>query len=388
MINKPIIIVGTGLAGYHLAKEFRKIDSETPLQLFTLDDGHYYSKPQLSNALTQGKSPNELALSDVSQMRAQLNAEIFTETEIGFVDLKGKHIGAKGKTYPYKKLVFACGASQIQLPIQGNALSSVCTVNNLVQYSQFRKRLVPGQHVAIIGAGLVGCEFANDLSQAGYEVSVIADSPYPLNRLVPALAGNAVQNALAQAGVNWYLGKLVTSINQTRNKFQITLNDNTSVYADNVLMSVGLQANTPLAKEAGISVGKGIVTNEFLETSAEDVYALGDCAEIKGEIRQFVAPINYCVKSLAQTLAGNKTEVKFPLMPIIVKTPACPVTLLAPSQSQCGRWDFVDDTEITQGMFYNPENKLVGFVLTGKGKRFMMVRQALLKEVSTHGKPL
>lgn len=382
MKNHPIIIIGTGLAGYNLAKELRKLDAEVQLQLFTVDNGHYYSKPILSNALTNQKTPQDLPLADADTMRQQLNAEIFTETVVDSIDVDDKHIVANDKSYPFSKLVLACGASQIRPPIQGDGVSEVSSVNNLVEYIQFQQRLTSHKHVAIIGAGFIGCEFANDLSNVGYKVSVIADSAYPLDKLIPEYTGKLLQTALSQEGVNWYLGKTVTHIDKVNNQFQITMADGTTLCADNVLMSVGLRVNSHLAKIAGISVNYGITTNSFLETSASDVYALGDCAEIAGKIRQFVAPINYCVKGLAKTLLGQRTEIQFPHMPITVKTPSCPITIVNSSQNyEGGYWQADGNETITKALFYNADNQLEGFVLTGKGKDLMLTRQQLLKQL-------
>jgi len=382
MKNYPIIIIGTGLAGYNLARELRKIDSDVRLQLFTGDNGHYYSKPVLSNALTNQKSPQDLPLADASKMRQQLNAEIFTETIVDSIDIQDKHIVAHNKSYPFSKLVLACGASQIRPPIQGNAVAEVSSINNLIEYIQFRQRLTPHEHIAIIGAGFIGCEFANDLNNVGYKVSVIADSAYPLDKLIPQYTGKLLQTALAEEGVRWYLEKTVTQIDKTNNQFHITMTDGTTLSADNVLMSVGLRVNTQLANKAELSVNRGIMTNSFLETSASDVYALGDCAEIAGEVRQFVAPINYSVKGLAKTLLGQRTEIQFPHMPIMVKTPSCPITIVNPSQNnEEGYWQADGNKTITKALFYNTDNRLKGFVLTGKGKDMLLTRQELLKKL-------
>lgn len=382
MNNKPIIIIGTGLAGYNLAREFRKFDKNTRLQLFTVDKGRYYSKPVLSNSLTNKRETHEIALSNAEKMRAQLNAEIFTETQVDTINTKDEHILEAGRSHPYSKLVFACGASQIRPPFQGNGLNDVCSINNLIQYEQFREKLKPNQHIVIIGAGFIGCEFANDLNNVGYKVSVIAASSYPLDKFIPELAGRALQTALSNEGVDWYFEKRVTSINKINNKFEIKMSDGTKLYPDHVLMSVGLRANMQLAQTVGISTSKGITTNQFLETSAKNVYALGDCAQINGEMKQFVAPINCCVKSLAKTLVGNKTAVKFPHMLITVKTPACPIMIVNPCQHDDGHWQVEGNDLTTKALFYNHENVLKGFVLTGKGKELILTRAKLLRQLA------
>ena len=171
---EPIIIIGTGLAGYNLAKEFRKLNNSTPLLFITGDDGYFYSKPMLSNALAKGKKPAELVISDADQMASQLNAEIMTFTRVEGIDPASHCVStSQGESLSYSKLIMAVGAKPIEPPLVGDGVELIYTVNNLQDYTEFRKTISYSRHIAIIGSGLIGCEFANDLLSAEYQVSVI-----------------------------------------------------------------------------------------------------------------------------------------------------------------------------------------------------------------------
>ena len=167
---QPIIIIGSGLAGYTLAKEFRKLAPEVPLHIITQDDGAFYSKPMLSNALAKGKTAATLATSSAEQMAAQLHATVWSHTPVTAVDTVAHTVIARGETLVYDKLVLAIGAEPIRPPLSGDA-TMVHSVNNLTDYARFRERIEHASRIAVIGPGLIGCEFANDLIQAVKTVS-------------------------------------------------------------------------------------------------------------------------------------------------------------------------------------------------------------------------
>ena len=138
---KPIIILGSGLAGYNVAKELRKLDKETPLTIIAADSAHFYSKPMLSNALASKKTPSAIALNTPEQMATQLNATVRPHTRVTAIDATAHTIQIADETLPYSKLVLALGAEQIRLPIAGDAADTVVTVNDLGDYGRFHALL-------------------------------------------------------------------------------------------------------------------------------------------------------------------------------------------------------------------------------------------------------
>ena len=110
--------------------------------------------------------------------------------------------------------------------------------------------------------------------------------------------------------------------------YEVTLATGQTLVADIVLSAIGLQPNTSLAKAANIQTSRGIVTNTLLETNQADIYAVGDCAEVNGTLLPFVMPIMQQARALAKTLSGQSTAVHYPAMPVAVKTPAAPLTVL------------------------------------------------------------
>lgn len=376
---QPIIIVGTGLAGYQLAREFRKLDQTSPLILITADDGKYYSKPQLSTALSSGKTAEMLPNATREQMAEQLQADIRANTSVTSIDPNAKTISIDHETLAYAKLVLACGADVIRPTIPGDATDCILSINHIYHYAQFRDLIQNKKQIAILGAGLIGCEFANDLSNAGYHVDIIAPVPAPLDLLVPPKIGQALQTALEKIGVHFHLPSTASEVHHIENdRYRMTLSNGETIETDFILSAIGLRPHTALAKTANLQINHGILVNRYLATSVADIYALGDCAEVEGHVLPYITPLLNCSRALAKTLAGTPTAVEYPAMPVVVKTPAHPLVVCPPPKKAAGTWQLEETDTHIRALFYDDNHQLLGFVLTNDAVKD---RAALAKQL-------
>jgi rubredoxin-NAD+ reductase len=381
----PVVILGTGLAGYGVAKEFRKHDSETPLIMITSDDGRSYSKPMLSTGYTKGTTPDDLAQADAGSMAKQLKASVWTMTKVNEIDTAKQliKVGDADTAIHYSKLVLAVGAEVIRPPIEGNALDLVYSVNDLLDYSDFRTAVANNgvKKVCIIGGGLIGCEYTNDLLNGGFEVEVVDPLGYCLPTLLPEVAGKAVQAALEAKGARFHFGPLVTAVNKAGKGVVVSLNNGATITADLVVSAVGVRPRTSLAKASGIATNRGIVTDRQLLTNAPNVYAMGDCAEVNGHVLVYVAPLMQAAKALGKTLAGEPTEVSYPAMPVTIKTPFCPVVVAPVAPGTAGEWTIEADGHNVKAQFRDNTGKLLGFALTGEAIKDKTVLQKELPAI-------
>ena len=379
----PLVIIGSGLAGYTLAREFRKLDSTTPLTIITSDDGSFYSKPMLSNALAKGKDAEQLVTSSAGEMSEKLNATMTLHTEVSKINPQQRLLTTSKGELPYHRLVIASGAVPFRPPLAGNAGHEVLSINNLADYTLFRERLKDAKRIAVIGPGLIGCEFANDLIDAGKAVTIIGPDAYPISGMLPEKIGSALKSALATQGVAWYLDTTATTVNKTDCGYRITLASGTEITADLVISAIGLRPNTALAEASGLVVNRGVVTNRFLETSTDGIFALGDCAEIDGMNLPFVAPLMIAARALAQQLNGNRVAIKYPPMAVVTKTPACPLVTLPPTRHEKGEWHYEGGASHITARFINTDGTLRGFALAGD---HVDKKQSLIKALQD-GKP-
>ena len=441
----PLVVVGAGLAGWTAVREFRKLNSVTPVIVVTADSGDFYAKPGLSNALGQKRTPAQLISTPAAKMAETLNVTLLAFTKVTSIDtarheLTLQSFGAS-RTLTYGQLVLATGAQPIRSAIAGNAASQVLSVNSLDDFSalyaklagpfsnsprsdaatsqphsgteavisnQYNKANFVKKSVLVIGAGLIGCEFANDLLQVGHSVHVVDPSPRPLVALLPEAASLQLQVALQNLGAKWHFGTTVQAVDAVQaieasagqspnaqahtldeaigTQLCVTLSDGTQVQVDAVLSAIGLRADTALASSAGLACDRGIVVDAYLETSEMQVYALGDGAQYASADQRtlpYVMPIMNAAKALAATLNGTKTELVFPLMPVAIKTPALPIVVSAAHPRTTGNW--VADSAETEGLwrFMDSEDVQRGFVLTGKSTaRRMELSKATQIQVS------
>jgi rubredoxin-NAD+ reductase len=362
----PIVIIGSGMAGYTLLREFRKRDAATPVTLITADDGRAYSKPNLSNALAQRRAPEQLASETAEQAAAKQNARILTHTRVTAIDPAAKTVATDKGEIAYDRLVLALGADPIPHGLAGDGVERVYAVNDLVGYGRFRVALEGARKVAILGGGLIGCEFANDLAAAGIASEVVNLGPYPLNNLLPPEVGEVLTRALADKGVTWHFGRTGKAVEVVGEGVALTLDDGSRVEADRVLSAIGLRPRTALAAAAGLTVKRGIVVDRQLRSSDPAIFALGDCAEVEGLVMPYVQPLLLQVKALAAVLAGEPVQVSYPAMPVVVKTPACPLVVLPPPQGMAGEWQVEGEARDLKALFQDGEGRLRGFALTGK----------------------
>jgi len=372
-----VVIIGSGLAGITLAKEWRKLDKTSSLTIITQDQGDFYSKPQLSNAFAHQREPDQMVMSTASHLQETLSATFYTHTTVESIDPINKTIQCdNGQRIAYGQLVLANGAKKISPPLQGDALADVQSINNLDDYRHFRQWLQDKKHIAILGAGLVGCEFANDLQNTDCKVTIIAPEAHPLSRLVPEPIGRCLVHAFQQAGVQWNLGVFAESVHYAGDGVAVGLSDESNLVVDGVLSAIGLRADTSLAETAGLTVNRGIVVDRYLRTSNPSIFALGDCAEVNGFCLQYIAPLLQCARALANILKGQETPVRYNAMPVIVKTPLCPIISCLPISQEDGDWVFEGEVPHIRAQWKNAAGELKGFALAGETMRD---RMSLLK---------
>ncbi len=370
---KPIAIIGSGLAGYTVAREFRKLNKTTALIIITGDDGGFYSKPMLSNAFAMGKQPQQLQSKTADQMAAELNATILTRTLVSGINTEARTIQTKLGDFDYEQLVLASGAQAIRLPIAGDAAEQVLSVNNLADYAVFRAKLAQvgdKARVTILGAGLIGCEFSDDLVNAGHEVTLIDPNTLPLAALAPTAISQGLHAALSTKGVRLKLGTTASQINAMGSALQVTLSDGESFNTDVILSAVGLRADIRLAQAAQLQTDRGIVINEYGQTTAPGIFAIGDCAQYRQadgshSLMPYVAPIMAAARAIALSLTGQLTSIDMKLAAVLVKTPSYPIALIPPAfaVSKSGRWESNHAEGVTTSRYFDESNDLHGFAV-------------------------
>ncbi|HCI75704.1 MAG TPA: FAD-dependent oxidoreductase [Psychrobacter sp.] len=343
--NNGIVIIGAGLAGWHVIDAIRAKDKDIPITLITADSGDRYHKPMLTMAISQKKSAADLVRATGIDAAEATNVKLLANTQVTDVDtttqqlqlisaLRSDPVYTNYATIGYDKLVLAMGAH----PIFPKSLPEelVWHVNHIERFGQLQEKLATGsQHVAIVGAGMVGTEIAEDLLKAGHQVTLIDLNDAPLSQMLPPKATSRIAQAVKSQGINFLGGYQVSAITRISDgKLQVSYEALASASAtdsstaepieplivDHVIASTGLTVDDKLPTAAGVEFDRrtGIVVDApTLRTSTANIYAIGDCMSIDGVPCRYVAPLRAQAATIADDVLGldhNGYEHKPPMI--------------------------------------------------------------------------
>lgn len=385
LVDAPIIIVGSGFAAWQLVKAMRRQNTPQPILLITADDGCDYNKPDLSHIFTRQTEADSMVRADAATLAAELNIEILTQTRVTALEPKQHLLHTASATLRYSKLVLAVGAHSVIPPLPDDAAQHCMTLNSLQDYRQHAARLQQMPSVLIVGGGLIGTELGMDAALAGKQVIMTDLAPRLLARQLPALISQALQQQMQEHGVRFKLGCTLTALQRSDSgEWAITFSDGSRYQAAEILCTAGLRPEITLAQRAGLHTDRGIVTDAYLATSEEDIFALGDCAQVAGEVYAYLQPILLCAAALAKTLLGQPTAVRIPTESVRVKTPLLPLQIAGTLASHLASEE-VGTQQIVlsdpKGMTLwqlDAEQKRCGFVAAGEHQKQAMAMLKML----------
>jgi rubredoxin-NAD+ reductase len=366
---ETLVIIGSGLAGYSLAKELRKRDNKLPITIVTADGGEIYTKPMLSNAFARHHQAEDMVQKEAAVLAKDLNIAIKTHTRVLAIDRNAHSLmveDSSGRSdLAYERLVLALGADPRIFPAEGSENVVIATVNNLDDYRRWREQIGEEGRILLIGAGLIGCEFANDLTTGGFEVAMVDPATWPLARLLPQEIGDMLVSALERIGCSLHMTRTIARYRKSETGYLAELDDGSQIPFDHVLSAVGLVPRTTLAKKAGLDVQQGIVVDRLLRTTDPSIFALGDCAQTEAGLLPFIAPLLMEARALAATLTGEETQLQLPALPVVVKTPALPLVVCPPHQEIDGSWELELGQDEGVAVFRSIDGTEAGFALAG-----------------------
>ena len=387
-----IVIIGAGLAGWHVIDAIRAKDKDIPITLITSDNGDRYHKPMLTMAISQQKNAADLVRATGSDAAKAANINLLADTQVTDIDpasqtvqlisaLRSDPVYTNYATIGYDKLVLAMGAH----PIFPKSLPQdlVWHVNHIERFGQLQEKLATGsQHVAIVGAGMVGTEIAEDLLKAGHQVTLIDLNDSPLSQMLPPQATARIAKAVQSQGINFLGGYQVSDV--TRNsegKLQVSYEPVTSatdsdtaqqpetLIVDHVIASTGLTVDGKLPTAAGVEFNRrtGIeVDAPTLRTTTDNIYAIGDCMSINGVACRYVAPLRAQAATIADDILGlehSGYEHKPPM--IRLKNKAILVMVTGVPQAD-GNWQVSSETDDELIMNLLDDNNEVSATVTIK----------------------
>lgn len=368
-----IIIIGTGLAGQLVLQNIRQQDNDSEVVMLSAHGGEFYIKPSLSGVFTQGKKPEDLVQQSKEAVERQYDCDIQAYTKVHAIDRERKTVQTDKEIYAYDKLVLALGADPITLPGLPDS-DRIFRVNHLDDYKRFHKKLNKTVDLGIIGGGLIGVEFAYDTAEACRSVTVVEQGETLMSSMLPKEIGQYIATGLEKKSVTVLTSTSVSRVVQKDNGIVLKFPDGEKCF-DLLLVVIGIRPNTELAKVAGLVTNRGIVVDKYGRTSDPDIYALGDCAEVCGLVKCFIAPLRVCAQAVAMNVLGDVAEIVYEPMPVSLKTPDIPVGFC---YAECPSSWVVEKTEKGVKALSYKDDVLQGFALSGD---YVKERLALKKKM-------
>jgi nitrite reductase (NADH) large subunit len=306
-MSEPLVVIGNGMAAARFVDELTtRALGRYSVAVIGNEGKLAYNRVLLSSVLA-----NETELSDIelksSDWWKDRGVTLLYDHAAVSVDPAIRRVRlANGATIPYSRLVFATGSQPIRPATPGMDLPGVLTFRDLGDVAAIRKAAAPGTRVVVIGGGLLGLEAAYGLAKAGASVTLLHLMDRLMERQLDAHAAAMLKNAVESRGVEVILKAETARIDGARKAEAVTLSDGRRIEADLVVVAVGIRPNTALARSAGVSINRGIVVDDNLQTSLPGIHAIGECAEHRGQCYGLVEPAYEQARVLATSLAGEK----------------------------------------------------------------------------------
>ena len=333
-----VLIIGAGKAGWEVAKAIRAQSDDLSISIVTGCNGELYEKPQLSNALLKKIQMDRMVLQTGEHAAKQLGVKLFASTHAVHISHHNQQLRTTKGVFKYKYLVIAHGAKPIRHPLL--SAQDCWHVNHLSTYRELRKTLDGKKsQIAIIGAGLIGCELANDLALAGHQIALLDAAQRPLAHLIPEAASEALMKSWQALNIQFYGEQQIEQMSHQDGKKVLSMQSGLSLKVDEIVLCMGLQPDSSLAKSAGIEWNQGIsVDPQTLKTNVENIFALGDCISVDGKVSRYIEPILRQAQVIANQIAGDQSIVfTTNTLPIRIKTSSLPMRLEGVIERQ-GEW--------------------------------------------------
>jgi nitrite reductase (NADH) large subunit len=305
--KERLVLIGNGMAGMSVIEQMMKLNpNRYEITVIGKEPHPNYNRIQLSYVLEGSKTIDDIVLNDRAWY-AEHHIALRTGVEAERIDTAAKMVQLSGgETIGYDKLIITTGSNPIVLPVPGSKLEGVMGFRDIHDCEVMIETAKAFKSAAVIGGGLLGLEAASGLKKLGMEVTVVHLADWLMERQLDAPAAAMLKAELEKQGLRFLLSKKTTEILGEERVTGLRFEDGSELQADLIIMAAGIAPNTMIAKNSGLAVRRGIIVDDFMQTSEPDVYAVGECNEHNGICYGLVAPLYEQGAVLAKQLCGQQ----------------------------------------------------------------------------------
>jgi nitrite reductase (NADH) large subunit len=305
-MTEKLVIIGNGMApGRMLEHLFEKAPGRYQVTIFNAEPRVNYDRIMLSPVLSGEKAYEEIVIHG-DGWYIKNNVTLYKGHKIVAIDRIARTVtSSHGVVESYDRLVIATGSVPFIIPVPGNDLPGVLSYRDLDDVQAMLLAAQSRAKAVVIGGGLLGLEAAAGLKSRGMDVTVIHVAPTLMERQLDPAAGYLLKKAVEERGIKVLTSANTKAITGDGRVEGVELADGSIVPATLVVMAVGIRPNVGLARDAGLAVNRGIVVDDGMSTSDGNIIALGECAEVGGQVYGLVAPLYEMARVAAAHLSGD-----------------------------------------------------------------------------------
>ena len=394
-VKRKVVIVGAGAAAYRFICTYREYNQQDELAVFSKEKWPFYNRVLLPEYVNDNKEWQELIKYNQPELDA-LKVDLYIENSIESIDKEAKKVrDQKGVDHNYDVLIIATGSSAFVPPKAPIGFSRVFTMRNKRNADALKDKLKPEDKAVVIGGGLLGLELAASLTEMNVDVEIVQLGSQLMERQLDPVASAMLREYIEELGVVVHTDDEVIDIEErNQRELRVELKSSKKLQANAVIYAIGTKPNIQLAQEANLECKRGVIINEYLQTSDENIFALGEIAEFENTLNGITAAAEQQADICAKYLAGDVTSIyegsvslnilKFPSLDLCsIGTPKIPS-----EGTHYNEITFLD----REALFYKKciihEDKLIGAILMGDKAEFAEFKELIESQTELSEKRL
>ncbi|MFX0029089.1 MAG: FAD-dependent oxidoreductase [Candidatus Hermodarchaeota archaeon] len=392
-----VVIIGNNVSGTFSAQNIRNLNEEAEIEIFTQEKYPYYTRVNLPELISEQVKIKDLITFkedwyEIKGIKLNLNTRIKTINP----KTKTLEVEDKDSLISYDKLILALGSTPNIPPIKNavklrdekKGVFTLRSIDNALEIKDFISKK-KAKKALIIGGGLLGLELANQINNTGLETTVVEFFPRLLPKQLDTECGEMLKKEIEDRGIKVVLDAATEEILGNGSVTGIRLKGGEVIQTDVVLIQAGIKPTIDIAKEANINTNRGIIVNEYLETSEKDIFAVGDCIEYNEQIWGIIPASMEQSKIVAASVLGLKTVQYQGTTPKntlkIVGLDLTSIGNIDPSKETGGGWEILKKADIKDCCYQKlilKDGKLKGAILFGDTKAISYVYNKMEQDVN------